>query len=90
MKKIPLATLAKAQKKLAKSQRSGRLTGIDASVHDVEADADGNSGQSHRRRGREAPRRDMDPNLLLSRERVQEQKARRTSLAKPHRDNKHA
>jgi len=82
MKRIPLKTLLKAQKKLAAKSTSSRKASTSA-AEDAEVPA-------KQRKGRLAPRRDMAPDLLKSKAEVDEAKNRHKPRVRQSRDNKHA
>lgn len=83
MKKIPLKTLLKAQKKLQASTTTRRSK-------DNPADHGGVEPPHKSRRGREAPRREMDPDLLKAKGEVNDASELRKKRKKQSRDNKHA
>lgn len=99
MKKIPLATLLKAQKKLAKASSSKpRAPQTDLAMDARSGKQD--KGDTKNRKGREAPRRQMAPALLKPRvlppadgdEEVEgiDGRIKKKGKVKQHRDHKHA
>lgn len=90
MQKIPLKTLLKAHKRLSAKEGSKR-----ASTSKVSDDGEVLATTKHRK-GREAPRRAMAPELTKRKAPVQdgrldpERPSKGKGKVKPHRDNKHA